>query len=108
MSEWIAFKDRRPEPNKRVLLGHHSKPTLLPLCMIGCAEEGLEAPYTHWQPAPEPPPKPDPFDEFFDSLPLWEGVGGDLMLRRLADRCVLKSDVRAAFNAGLEAGRKEK
>lgn len=96
MSEWIAFKHRPPQALSAVFVANQKTGERRFISSWLERFDGM----THWQPAPEPPPKPDPFEEWWGDLTCgWKVVSGYQ---------VTKCEARVIFNAGLEAGGKEK
>lgn len=79
-SAWISVRDRLPEENVSVLVACEGGVYVATWTPVpGCAPmwvpvyKGILTP-THWQPLPAPPPPADPFDAWWESLPVTDST----------------------------------
>jgi hypothetical protein len=105
MSDWIDLKVKVPMDGERVW---YADPT------AGVVEMGywrgrsnLYGAYTLWMPlqVPEPPPKPDPFEEWWEKQKPATGSYSP-QCREIAEQIVLPRPGQLIFTAGFEAGKK--
>ena len=114
--QWRCLKTDAPEPSKRywfaggegsveaLWVNKNGKP---PTGNSGTVENLLDCNWTHWAPyeAPEPPPKPTPFEAWWNKMPDPRYVGGDFrdVNTDIGTHVTNREVAKACFLAGYEA-----
>ncbi len=101
MSEWISVKDRLPDVTRRYLI--HARGDVTE-AIFHTGSNSWEACNSrqfvtaeHWQPLPSPPPKPDAFEEF------WNSPATD----KVTCLACFKDNARLVFEAGAASEREK-